>query len=103
MTPFKLKQTGPGEMTLFVNSDLHGEPGKRFSEWMEKLYATKCLAIVVDLSQGIGITSEGIGKLLSVRRRALEDNRTFKINGCSDNVYSTFKKIRLHTLIEIAR
>lgn len=101
--PFNLKKTGPGETTLFVDADLHGETGKQFSEWMETLYAAKSPAIVVDLTKGTGITSEGIGKLLSVRRRALEDNRTFKIDGCSANVYDTLKKIKIDTLIEIAR
>ena len=96
----KLSET---EARLIVSGPLFGEAGVQFEKRVESLCVTNYRAIILDLSMALGITSSAIGKLLAAHKRLLSQNRTLKIDGCSDVLYSTFQKIKLDTLIEITR
>jgi len=100
---FAILETATGEHTLFAGGELWGETGQQFGEWMEKLHATGCPAMVVDLSAATGMNSSGIGKLLSVLRRAVEEKRTLRIRGCGERLYDLFRIIKLDTILEISR
>lgn len=100
LTVEKLSET---EARLIVSGPLFGAAGVEFEKRMESLCESGYRAIVLDLSMALGITSSAIGKLLAAHKRLLVQNRTIRIDGCSDVLYSTFQKIKLDTLIQIGR
>ena len=61
------------------------------------------VTVTLDLSMAVGITSSAIGKLVSAYRQLRAQNRSIRIHGCSETLYSTFQKIKLDTLIQITR
>ncbi len=95
----KVSQT---ETLLVVAGPLFGEAGGEFEKKMEGLLTTTDSPLItLDLSMAIGITSAAIGKLLSVHKRLVAQNRKIRIKGCSAPLYKTFQMIKLNTLIEI--
>ncbi len=91
------------EIRLVVSGSLFGEAGVEFERDLEALSESSYSTITIDLSMAVGITSSAIAKLLFVHKRLLALNRSIKINGCSDVLYSVFQKIKLDTLIQITR
>ena len=91
------------ETLLVVSGPLYGEAGLEFEKKIETLRESSYVTITLDLSMAVGITSSAIGKLVSAHRQLLAQNRSFRINGCSETLYSIFQKIKLDTLIQITR
>lgn len=91
------------ETRLVVSGPLYGEAGLEFKQKIEALRESSYVTITLDLSMAVGITSSAIAKLISVHRHLLAHGRSFKINGCSEALYSIFQKIKLDTLIQIIR
>jgi anti-anti-sigma regulatory factor len=91
------------EIALVVAGSLFGEAGIEFETAMESFVETSYPTVTLDLSMALGITSSAIGKLMSVHKRLLARNRKLRIRGCSDVLFSVFKKIKLDTIIQITR
>lgn len=91
------------ETMLEVSGSLYGKAGEDFEKTLDDLSTGTFRVITLDLSMAIGITSPAIAKLLSVRKRLVDQDRTIRIKGCSEALYEVFKKIRLDTVIEITR
>ena len=91
------------ETRLVVGGPLYGEAASEFEKRMEALYKSTYLTITLDLSMAVGITSNAIAKLVSVHKRLLAQNRSLRINGCSEVLYRIFQKIKLDALIQITR
>ncbi len=91
------------EIRLVVSGSLYGEAGYEFERDLEALSESSYVTITLDLSMAVGITSSAIAKILLLHKRLLAQNRSIKIRGCSEVLYSVFQKIRLDTLIEITR
>jgi ABC-type transporter Mla MlaB component len=91
------------ETLLVVSGPLYGAAGLEFEKKIESLRGSTYVTITLDLSMAVGITSSAIAKLVSVHRQLLAQNRSFKISGCSEALYSIFQKIKLDTLIQITR
>ena len=91
------------ETLLVVSGPLYGEAGTEFEKKMEVLRESSYVTITLDLSMAVGITSSAIAKLVSVHRQLLSQNRSIRIKGCSEALYSIFQKIKLDTLIQITR
>ena len=91
------------ETRLVVSGPLYGEAAEEFAGKMEALCKSNYRTITLDLSIAVGITSATLGKLVSVQKRLLVENRAVRINGCSEVLYGIFAKIKLDTLIQITR
>ena len=91
------------EIRLVVSGSLYSEAGSEFERKLEALRESSYLTITLDLSMAVGITSSAIAKLISVHRLLAPQNRSIRINGCSEALYSIFQKIKLDTLIQITR
>ena len=91
------------ETRLVVSGPLYGGAGSEFEKKIEALRKSSYVTITLDLSMAVGITSSVIGKLVSAHKQLLTQNRSFRINGCSEALYRIFQKIKLDTLIQITR
>jgi anti-anti-sigma regulatory factor len=91
------------EIVLIVAGPLFSEAGIEFEKKMDSLCETAFPTVTLDLSMALGITSSAIGKLLSVHKRLVAQNRRIRISGCSEALLSVFQKIKLDTLIPITR
>ena len=91
------------EIRLVLSGPLYGDAGAEFERKLEALCDGIFLVITLDLSMAVGITSPAIAKLVSVQRRLLAQNRSLRINGCSEVLSRIFTKIKLDTLIQITR
>ncbi|HVO39345.1 MAG TPA: STAS domain-containing protein [Spirochaetia bacterium] len=91
------------EVVLVVTSSIYSEDGIEFEKKMDELCESRFLTITLDLSAVPSITSGAIGKLVQVRKRLREQQRTIRIRGCSDALYKIFQMIRLDTLLEITK
>ena len=91
------------ETRLVVSGPLYGEAAAEFENKMEALCQGIYRTITLDLSMAVGITSASIGKLVHVQKRLVAQNRSVRINGCSEVLYGIFTKIKLDTLIPITR
>ena len=89
------------EALLVVSGSLYAEAGWAFEKKIEALRESSYVTITLDLSMAVGITSSAIAKLVAVHRQLLAQNRSIRIHGCSEALYSIFQKIKLDTLIEI--
>jgi len=95
--------TSETEVLLIVSGPLYGESAQEFEKKLETLGKSSYVTVTLDLSMAVGITSSAIGKLVSTYRQLRAQNRSIRIHGCSETLYSTFQKIKLDTLIEITR
>jgi anti-anti-sigma regulatory factor len=100
---FSLEKISQTELMLVVSGSLYGEAGAEFEKRLEMLVQNEYSTITLDLSMALGITSSAIGKLLSVRKRLVEQNKTIRIKGCNETLYQTFQRIKLDTIMEITR
>ena len=90
-------------LLLIVSGPLYGESALEFEKKIDALSKSSFVTVTLDLSMAVGITSSAIGKLVSDHRQLLAQNRSFRINGCSETLYRIFQKIKLDTLIQITR
>jgi anti-anti-sigma factor len=97
------KQVSREEVALAVTGPLSGETTVEFCTQMERLIAGSSVSISLDLSQAESISSSALGKILLFRKKMAEQRRTFRIRGCSDNLYSIFQMINFDSLIPIER
>ena len=100
---FSLDKVSESELKLVVKGSLYGAAALEFEKWLEVARESSYPTLILDLTMAIGITSAGIGKLLSLRKRLLDQNRTLKIRGCNETLYRTFTAIKLDKLIEITK
>ncbi|HTZ50098.1 MAG TPA: STAS domain-containing protein [Spirochaetia bacterium] len=100
---FSLEKVSETEIMLVVTGSLYGEAAAEFERRLEGLAQSDYPTNTLDLSLALGITSSAIGKLLSVRKKLMERNKTIRIKGCNETLYETFVKIKLNSLIEISR
>jgi anti-anti-sigma regulatory factor len=91
------------ETRLVVSGPLYGEAAEEFEKKLEALCQGTYRTITLDLSMAVGITSSTIGKLVQVQKRLLVQNRSVRINGCSEVLSGIFAKIKLDTLIQITK
>ena len=95
--------TSETEVLLIVSGPLFGESALEFERKIDSLKKSSYVTVTLDFSMAVGITSSAIGKLVSAHRQLLAQNRSFRINGCSETLYRIFQKIKLDTLIQITQ
>ncbi len=100
---FTLEKVSETELMLVVTGSLYGEAAAEFERRLDWLGQSDYLTNTLDLSLALGITSSAIGKLIAVRKKLLERNKSIRIKGCNETLYETFKKIKLDTIMEITK
>jgi anti-anti-sigma factor len=91
------------ETILVVIGALSGEAVEEFDRKMGELCAGRFSMITLDLSQVPTMNSAAIGKLLSFRKRLLEQKKTLRIQGLSDGLYKLLQVIKLDQLFDIRK
>jgi len=92
-----------GEVRLKVNGALNSEAAEKFQKELAELAAGNYRTIILDLREVPSINSTSLGKILLLRKALTEEDRTIRINGCSDALYNTFQLINFDRLISIDR
>ena len=100
---FMKKEISSAEVILEVHGALNGDTADQFQKNLEELAASPHRIITLNLSDVNAINSSCIGKILLFRKRLSEENRTIRITGCSDSLYSTFQLIKFDKLIDIKK
>jgi anti-anti-sigma factor len=100
---FRQETVSGGETILIVTGPIVGDVMAEFTKKLEALGASRSTTVTLDLSQVPAMNSAAIGKLLSLRTRLVEQKRVMKIHGCSDQLWTIFKMIKLDTLIPIEK
>jgi anti-anti-sigma regulatory factor len=98
---FEVKQVSSDEVILAVDGPLMGESAVAFGLQMEDLVATRKSVITLDLSRTPAINSAAIGKILTFKKKLVEQQRTLQIRGCSKELFGTFQMIKFDTLMSI--
>jgi anti-anti-sigma factor len=91
------------EVELRVQGPLASEAAEEFQKVLQELSAGDYKIISLDLSGVPSINSTCIGKILLLRKSLAEQDRTIRINGCSDALYNTFQLIKFDRLVSIER
>jgi anti-anti-sigma factor len=100
---FQRKNISKDEVLLSVTGSLSGENTNEFHRQVEELAAGSYSVISLDLSHTDAINSSALGKILLFRKKLAEQQRTLRIEGCSDSLYKTFQMIKFDTLISIKK
>ena len=100
---FNVKHVSADEVVLAVDGSLSGESASEFHRQMEELVAGSSKNITLDLSRTPTINSSAIGKIVLFRNKLNEQQRSFRIRGCTDSLYNTFLMTRLDTMISIKK
>jgi anti-anti-sigma factor len=91
------------ETILVVIGALAGDAVEEFDRKMSELCAARFAMITLDLSQVPTMNSAAIGKLLSFRKRLLEQKKILRIQGLSDGLYKLLQVIKLDQLFDIRK
>jgi len=91
------------ETIIVVSGPLYGEAGAEFEKKLDSLGGATYVTVTLDLSMAVGITSSAIAKLVALQKKMRAQNRSIRIRGCSEALYSIFERIKLPTLIEITK
>ena len=100
---FLQKEVSKDEVLLEISGPLNGEPANEFQKYLEELSEGSYKTITLNLSEVSSINSSCIGKILLFRKKLAEQDRTIRIRGCSDSLYSTFQLIKFDKLLSIER
>ena len=100
---FVRDESAEGEVRLKVSGALNSEAAEKFQKELAELADGDYRTIVLDLSEVPSINSTSLGKILLLRKTLTEEDRTIRINGCSEALYNTFQLINFDRLISIDR
>ena len=100
---FTRTEISKDEVQLQVKGILDSEAAEKFQKEISSLAAGDYKTITLDLKQVPSINSTCIGKILLLRKRLTEQDRSIRISGCSDALYNTFQLIDLDKRISIDR
>jgi anti-anti-sigma regulatory factor len=96
---FRQETVTGGETILTVIGPVAGEVVVEFGKKIEALASGRATTVTLDLSQCTAMNSEAIGKLLVLRMRLGEQKKALRIEGCSPQLWSIFKTIKMDILI----
>ncbi len=100
---FLKKDLSKDEIVLEISGPLNGEPANDFQKYLEDFFHGSQKIITLNLSEVSSINSSCIGKILLFKKKLAEQDRTIRIQGCSDSLYSTFQLIKFDKLLSIER
>ncbi|MGO9308647.1 MAG: STAS domain-containing protein [Spirochaetia bacterium] len=91
------------ETILVVSGALAGEAVEEFGRKLTELCAGRFSIITLDLSQVPSMNSAAIGKLLTIRKRLLDQQTSLRIQGVSPGLYELLHMIKLDQLFDIRK
>lgn len=91
------------ETILVVIGALAGEAVEEFDRKMSELCTGRFSIISLDLSQVPSMSSAAIGKLLTFRKRLLDQQINLRIQGVSPGLYTLLHMIKLDQLFDIRK
>jgi anti-anti-sigma factor len=100
---FFRKETSKEEVQLQVQGPLDSEAAEEFQKELVDLVAGDHKIITLDFTEVPSINSTCVGKILLLRKSLTGQDRTIRINGCSDALFTTFQLIDLDKRINIKR
>jgi anti-anti-sigma factor len=100
---FRQETVSGGETILTAMGSIGGETAVEFRRRLESIAAGRATTVTLDLTQATGMTSAAIGMILALRKKLVEQKKVLRIQGCSDQLLSIFKMIKLDTIIPIQR
>jgi anti-anti-sigma factor len=100
---FVRSESSEGEVQLKVSGPLNNQAAEEFQKELAELAAGDYKTIILDLREVPSINSTSLGKILLLRKTLTEEDRTIRINGCSEALYNTFQLINFDRLISIDR
>jgi len=103
MSTFRQETVSGGEVILIAGGPITGEAVQEFQHKIDAVTAGRPTLITLDLGHCPAMNSEAIGKLLSLRKRLAEQGKQLRIQGCSDQLFSLFKTIRMDSLIPLQK
>jgi anti-anti-sigma factor len=89
------------EVVLAVNGPLLHDFADEFQVQLDGLLAGRWPIVTLDLSQVGFIASNPIGKIVFLKKRLEEKQRTFRIRGCSPRLYELFKSTKFDRIVDI--
>jgi anti-anti-sigma factor len=100
---FKRTEISEQEVQLQVTGSLDSTTAMEFQEQLKSLSGQRYKVITLKLREVPSINSTCIGKILLLRKRLSEQNRSIRISGCSDALYNIFQLIDLDKRVDIER
>jgi anti-anti-sigma regulatory factor len=98
---FDMRQVSDDEVILVVNGPLLQEATADFQAQIDVLMHSKHATVTLDFTNTTAIVSACLGKIIRLRSYLVESQRTLRIRGCSDNLYSMFVMLKFNTMFSI--
>lgn len=90
------------EVVLAVNGPLTDDIADQFKVQLDALLAGGWPIVTLDLSLVKGISSNPLGKIVMLKMRLQERQRTLRVRGCDPELYDLFRKISYDRIIDIS-
>ena len=100
---FVRSEESGGGVRLRVQGALGSEAAEEFQVILQELAAADYKTITLDLTDVPSINSTCIGKILLLRKNLMDQDRTIRIDGCSEPLYNTFQLIKFDRLVAVER
>ena len=98
-----ITEVSKDEKILATDSCLYFKKENDYKHYFEDLISGNHQRIILDLSRLRAIDTISIMKILILKNRMLKEGRTLQIKGCSDDVFNTFKFLRIDSFINIEK
>ncbi len=89
------------EVVLAATGPLLHDFADEFQTQLDGLLAGRWPIVTLDLSQVGFIASNPIGKIVFLKKRLGEQQRTFRIRGCNPHLYEQFKSTKFDRIVDI--
>ncbi|HEB09634.1 MAG TPA: anti-sigma factor antagonist [Spirochaetales bacterium] len=100
---FIKKEVGQEEIILNISGPLNDNTTAECEKYLDDIVAGTHRIVTVNMAEVDSINSTCLGKILRTSQLLLAQNRLFRIVGCSDLLYSTFRKLKVENLIMIEK
>ncbi len=100
---FIKKEVGQEEIILNISGPLDDDTTAEYEKYLDDIVAGTHRIVTVNMAEVDSINSTCLGKILRTSQLLLAQNRLFRIVGCSDLLYSTFRKLKVENLIMIEK
>jgi anti-anti-sigma factor len=91
------------EGVLAVNGPLTDEAADEFQQHLEELIAGGWPLVTLDFTKVKAISSRCLGKIMFLRMKLHEKNRSLRIGGCDPELYKSLKIARFDYFMDINR
>ncbi len=100
---FFLKEISKDENVLEVYDNLELYNQSEYELYFKHLEAGNQRLVTLDLTNLKVINAMTLGRIVCLRQRLLQEERTMRIKGCNDNVYKTLKFLKSDRVISLEK